>query len=342
MRIVIGVLLVIPLGRFSATQAKADIFFVDEFNGSVRPEWWVERPDASYVMQFPTFLELRANNNDLWQWNNNAQNIYLIDNPTAGDFQVTMHLLRFVLANNDYANFDILGWDNDDNFVRSYYLYSSGRKLGLGHEINQVWTPWEVPWDAGLKSFYLCLRKQGNSYTEWYSFDGISFLQANGAVTYGDGTPTKLGFAAIRDPSQSSRACIDLFIVSSGPITLPGTVENLTVQQGAGLTLQWQPPADCGAPMTRYRIYRGGTLDTLSLLIEIDAALLSYNDVQAVQGAVYYYTVSAVNVLGEGPQTSPVMVNTEWSIMDFNGDGIVNLIDLAAFCQAWLWTASWH
>lgn len=342
MRILIGVLIVILLGPFSTGPVAGEIFFMEDFNGSMRSEWWVERPDATFVTQLPTCLELRANSNDLWQWNNSAQNVYLIDNPTTGDFQVTVRLWRFALVNNNYANFDVLGWDNDDNFVRSYYLYSSGRKLGLGHEKNQVWTPWEVPWDAGNNPFFLCLRKQGNTYTQWYSFDGINFLQANGTVTFGDGTPAKLGFTAICDPSQSSRAYIDLFVVSDGPLTLPGPVENLTVRQDPGVTLQWQPPADCGAPPTKYRIYRGPNPETLSFLAEIDATLLSYNEVQAVQGTDYYYAVSAVNVLGEGPQTTALSVSTEWNAMDFNGDGIVNLIDLASFCQMWLWQASWH
>jgi fibronectin type 3 domain-containing protein len=70
--------------------------------------------------------------------------------------------------------------------------------------------------------------------------------------------------------------------------------------------LTWNAPSsDGGSPITNYRIYRGTTPGGEIFLIEI-GNLLTYNDGTAVNGNTYYYKVSAVNALGEGPLSNEV------------------------------------
>ena len=63
-------------------------------------------------------------------------------------------------------------------------------------------------------------------------------------------------------------------------------------------------------------------------------------DVQ--NGTTYYYAVSAVNDYGEGEQSSAISETSTWNDLDLNGDGIINLVDLAIFSKEWMWEASWH
>ncbi|UCG68777.1 MAG: fibronectin type III domain-containing protein, partial [Thermoplasmata archaeon] len=65
--------------------------------------------------------------------------------------------------------------------------------------------------------------------------------------------------------------------------------------------LTWTAPAsDGGSSITIYRIYRGTSSDSLNLLIDV-GDVLYYNDTGVDNGVTYYYKVSAVNVIGEGP-----------------------------------------
>ena len=59
-------------------------------------------------------------------------------------------------------------------------------------------------------------------------------------------------------------------------------------------------------------------------------------------GVTYFYTVTAVNGIGEGPQATPVNALANWNAMDFNGDGIINAVDFVLFAQEWLWQATWY
>ena len=54
--------------------------------------------------------------------------------------------------------------------------------------------------------------------------------------------------------------------------------------------------------MTGYKIYRGTSADSLTLLTTV-GLVTTYTDDTVVNGQAYYYKVSAVNALGEGPAT---------------------------------------
>jgi parallel beta-helix repeat protein len=60
-------------------------------------------------------------------------------------------------------------------------------------------------------------------------------------------------------------------------------------------------------PVTGYKIYRGLKLDKLSAIAEI-GKLNFYNDTDITNGITYYYKVSAINALGEGPLSDELTV----------------------------------
>jgi hypothetical protein len=66
---------------------------------------------------------------------------------------------------------------------------------------------------------------------------------------------------------------------------------------GSGVQLAWQPPTN--GPVTGYRVYRGTSPYTLTLLVDLPN-VMGYTDTSAGR-ALYFYRVTALNGAGEGP-----------------------------------------
>src|SRR5256885_15325004 len=88
------------------------------------------------------------------------------------------------------------------------------------------------------------------------------------------------------------------------PATPPGAPQGLVAAPGdATVSLLWFPPAsDGGSPITNYKIYRGTSSGGETLHATIGNEL-SYSDTGLTNGVTYYYEVSAVNAVGEGPRS---------------------------------------
>ncbi|MDD1768254.1 MAG: fibronectin type III domain-containing protein, partial [Methanomassiliicoccales archaeon] len=89
---------------------------------------------------------------------------------------------------------------------------------------------------------------------------------------------------------------------SATPATIPSAPQNLEALSGdSEVTLTWSAPvSNGGAPIAAYRIYRGATSGGESFLIAV-GNVLTYVDPSVTNGQTYYYKVSAVNSVGEGP-----------------------------------------
>ena len=91
----------------------------------------------------------------------------------------------------------------------------------------------------------------------------------------------------------------------AGPVlpAKPSAPQGLTVTGGnATVSLGWSAPASSGsAPVTSYNVYRGtspGGEGTSPMSTGVTAT--TYTDATATNGTTYYYTVTAVNAVGEG------------------------------------------
>src|SRR5207253_3373559 len=86
------------------------------------------------------------------------------------------------------------------------------------------------------------------------------------------------------------------------PATVPGAPQGLGATAGdATIALVWSPPgSDGGSPITNYKIYRGNSSGGESFFTEI-GNILAYLDTGLTNGHTYYYKVSAVNAVGDGP-----------------------------------------
>jgi hypothetical protein len=90
---------------------------------------------------------------------------------------------------------------------------------------------------------------------------------------------------------------------------LPSAPQNLRAEpnlaEGVGLT--WSPPISSGSGhVTNYRIYRSSDGFVWAPLVTI-GNVLSYTDTSVPAGATFGYTVSAISVYGEGPQSDLVV-----------------------------------
>ena len=86
--------------------------------------------------------------------------------------------------------------------------------------------------------------------------------------------------------------------------TVPGVppATGVSIVSARDITLSWTAPADGGSPITGYVIRRDGVV-----IVNAGPTVRSYVDT-VVGVALHTYTVSAVNAVGEGPQSPAVTV----------------------------------
>ncbi|HEX4727956.1 MAG TPA: PKD domain-containing protein [Jatrophihabitans sp.] len=119
-----------------------------------------------------------------------------------------------------------------------------------------------------------------------------------------------------KDSSSPQKTASSSVSITASPIagTPPGAPTGLTATAGNGqASLSWTAPAsNGGVSITSYRVYRGTSSGTETLLTSGGCsglgAVLSCSDTGLTNGQKYYYKVSAVNSLGEGPQSNEASV----------------------------------
>jgi len=99
----------------------------------------------------------------------------------------------------------------------------------------------------------------------------------------------------------------DAFLCGLGEATLPLLPSIVQAAPGDGvIALAWNPPAfDGGTPITNYTIYRGTSSSALTLFTTV-GDVTAQLDTAVTNGVRYYYQVSAVNAVGEGPRSNEV------------------------------------
>src|SRR2546422_7130341 len=86
----------------------------------------------------------------------------------------------------------------------------------------------------------------------------------------------------------------------SAPISLAAAAGN------AQVVLTWQAPAsNGGSAITSYKVYRGTTAGSETLLTTL-GNVLTYTDSAVTNGQTYFYQVTATNALGESAKSSEV------------------------------------
>ena len=82
--------------------------------------------------------------------------------------------------------------------------------------------------------------------------------------------------------------------------SVPGAPTDLQAVGHSGyIILSWLAPVNLGNPaFTEYRIWRGATAGSLTILVYVNAGILTYNDTSVANGQAYVYMVKAFNTVG--------------------------------------------
>lgn len=168
---------------------------------------------------------------------------------------------------------------------------------------------WEPPSVSGFLPLtgYAVERRQDASGASWERMVRVGNLTAyvdgdvvNGtAYIYRVRTINPYGTSV---PSNEARG------VPHGP-KVPGPPRGLRADAVQGyIALSWSPPeSDGGWPVTAYSILRAVNTTPPEHAGDVPAnAPLTWSDLDVTPGVKYYYYVSAVNAVGEGPRAGPV------------------------------------
>jgi len=116
-------------------------------------------------------------------------------------------------------------------------------------------------------------------------------VSANNSV--GEGAKTN-------EVNAMPRPAPTLATVPSAPQNVQATAD---VRQ---VTLTWEAPSDGGSAITNYKIYRSTSSGAETILNTVEGTVLTYTDTGLIDGETYYYTITAVNAIGESAQSSEV------------------------------------
>jgi len=116
-------------------------------------------------------------------------------------------------------------------------------------------------------------------------------------------SPAVIGGHVYVGSNDNKIYCLPMVITPS----VPSAPQSLTAIAGNGqVILNWAAPASNGySVITNYKIYRGATSGTETLVATLGVTL-TYTAIGLTNGVLYYFQVSAINAVGEGPRTAEV------------------------------------
>ncbi|GLX70984.1 right-handed parallel beta-helix repeat-containing protein [Paenibacillus glycanilyticus] len=164
----------------------------DEFNSTtLSSQWgWIRENNATWSLSTnPGSMRIVSEAGDL-AGRADAKNVLLTGAP-AGDWTIDTKLDG--KPTSQWSQGGLIVYVDDLTYLRVTRLYGSGNQFQFDKQIGGVRTHTEVADTIASSVSYLRLIKTGNSYSAYYSADGVTFTQIGTAQT-ADLTDPKVGF----------------------------------------------------------------------------------------------------------------------------------------------------
>jgi fibronectin type 3 domain-containing protein len=110
--------------------------------------------------------------------------------------------------------------------------------------------------------------------------------------------------ATATDVAANTSAPSDPLLITVGSLTVPGAPTLSATAGNGSVALSWSAATDGGSPVSAYDVYRGTSPGAETLLGAVTAT--ADTDPSVTNGTSYYYEVSAVNDVGQGPLSNEV------------------------------------
>jgi regulation of enolase protein 1 (concanavalin A-like superfamily) len=161
------------------------------------------------------YLGIIAQRGELFEQFNNAKNLLLRATP-PGDFEVSTAVEFYEPLNTNYQQGGLFIYQDDDNYIKLARLYLNNFRLQIQAEVNgTVVQQTAVPINNPVP---IKITRLGNSYTGYYSPDGITWQQVGQPVAVDWANP-KMGLGAYRrNAITATTAYFEYFRVTT-PIT---------------------------------------------------------------------------------------------------------------------------
>src|SRR2546427_9765989 len=184
-------------------------------------------------------------------------------------------------------------------------LPTAPQNLQAAGGITRVSLSWQAPSSNGGSGItYYKIFKSTSSGTEVYLTTRGNVTSYNELVVT-NGTTYYYKVSALNSAGESSQSNE----ASATPLGPPFAPQNLQPTGGnARVSLSWQAPlSNGGSSITYYKIYKSTSSGTEAYL-STRGNVTSYTDLAVTNGLTYFYKVSALNSIGESPQSNEASV----------------------------------
>ncbi len=184
---------------------------------------------------------------------------------------------------------------------------SAPQSLSLVSGILQATLTWSAPLSNGnapINNYKIYRGTSSGSGTLLTTVSGSVFTYKDANLTSGQKyyyTVTAVNSAAESPKSNEVSLTASSYTLPAAPLNVKAAASSATV------SLSWSAPSNTGGTtITGYKIYRGTSSGRYNPITTLQGNVLNYVDGNKANGTIYYYVISAINSVGEGPFSSEV------------------------------------
>ncbi len=138
------------------------------------------------------FISIRAEDGALAGTTNNVKSILLREAP-AGDWAIGTRAELWVYPYLDGQQGGLIVHQDDDNYMTMVHSFNQGYRLEWTVEVDGEIVVHDMDWsESGVP---MRIERRGNTYTAWYSYDGVEWLAMPNSITV-DWSSPQVGLTA--------------------------------------------------------------------------------------------------------------------------------------------------